>query len=139
MIKQQYYLEKRDINYSIWHRTLPNSCYAQDIDYVEYRFVNNEVVPVAIIETTVLDYIPANQFEETRILNKIIERLYSQSAQSKFLTHIAKRLNLPVYLVTFDRDLHIIYVLDMIRKEKWYKHTKDSYAEFLKNLPVPGA
>ena len=42
---------ERPTDYSSWHRKLPSFCTAQDIDWIEYRTINDEVIPAAIIET----------------------------------------------------------------------------------------
>lgn len=51
----------RPTNYSSWHRTLPNQCYAIDIDWVECR---NGFLPKALIEASEINYEYVNEGED---------------------------------------------------------------------------
>jgi len=112
---------ERPTDYSQWHRTLPDWCMAQDVDWVEYRTINEELTPVAIIET--------GRWNRTRF----------KDAQIEISKKVAIALNIPVYFVEYFID------------EKDYKNnrfkvkkidsdndeiilTNHEYSEFIKGL-----
>lgn len=77
---------ERPTDYSKWHRKLPDYCMAQDVDWVEYRTINDELTPVAIIET--------GRWDRTRF----------KDAQIIISKQIAEKLNIPIYFVEYFID-----------------------------------
>ena len=39
-----------EITYNNWHRTLPDRCYATNLDWLEFRIKSGKLTPVAVIE-----------------------------------------------------------------------------------------
>ena len=48
--------EDRALIYTDWRRTIDVGTYCQDIDQVEYRIIDGEIVPVLMLELTRYDY-----------------------------------------------------------------------------------
>ena len=85
---------KRPSNYSLWHRTLPNECYAMDIDWVECP----GGIPRALIEASEINYEYVNKGEDPykKTLWYVLRRTW---LQREVLYHIAKKLGIKAYIV----------------------------------------
>jgi hypothetical protein len=82
---------KRDLSFSIWHRKFPGRfCLVTDVDFLEYRFSNNEVVLKAIFEIK-KGYVTAPRYVE-------------ESANFKAIKLLAQRANIPFYHVWYNKE-----------------------------------
>lgn len=81
-------LRKADETYSSWHRTLSNWCYVTDIDWLEYRDKNGELIPVAILETKQWHVTERKHFED--------------NANFKAIKKVADMIDVPFYVVWID-------------------------------------
>jgi len=82
-VKKQYYY-KRDLTFSLWHRLfIDKSCYTTDIDFLEYRYDENEnVVVKALVEIRRKEYIKP----ETVVTSSVEASFYlAKCANIKFL------------------------------------------------------
>jgi hypothetical protein len=82
MVKPEF-INERDLSYSKWHRLLPSRCYATNLDWIEYRYVNNVLKIVALIE------------------EKSAGGTISES-QKSVMQQISKAINVPAYVVYHD-------------------------------------
>lgn len=126
--------EDRTTGYSIWHRkNLAGYCAENDIDGIEWRIWGDEIKLVALIEKTVLEYLPKGKEMEASLLSGIIDRLYRKTRQADFLLMVAERLECRAFIVAFDRALTRFYVYDM-HKENWSIFAPSEYKGFIENL-----
>jgi len=91
---------QRPQDYNLWHRTLPDFCKAQDIDWIEYRINDdNQLEIVAIIET--------GRWNKTKFVGN----------QIRLVKQIANKLNIPAYFVEYainsDYDRNIFRVKNL--------------------------
>lgn len=112
----------RPTDYSSWHRTmLPDYCMAQDIDWVEYRTINEKLTPVAIIET--------GRWNRTRF----------KDAQVIISKQIADKLSIPGYFVEYFIDEknsinNRFKVKKLDNGDKVVILNNHEYSEFIKGL-----
>lgn len=80
--------------YSIWRKKQNTvNKYCMDIDFIEYCFVNNKIVPYALIEITEIN--EHNELENcTWENNKRFKKNHIE-----LLEHFSKHLNIPWFLV----------------------------------------
>lgn len=103
---------ERPSDYSQWHRSLPDCCKVQDIDFVEYRENDKGLEIVAIIET--------GRWSRSKFVGNQVE----------ITKMIAERLNVPAYFVEYviddNRSIFRIRSLDInedrIMSENEYKN-----------------
>ena len=82
-VKKQYYY-KRDLTFSLWHRLfIDKSCYTTDIDFLEYRYDENENVLIkALVEIRRKEYIKP----ETVVTSSVEASFYlAKYANIKFM------------------------------------------------------
>ena len=120
MVRPEYSGE-RDLTYSKWHRTLSNKCCATNVDFIEARYKNSQLVIVAILEEK--DY-----------------RGGLRGFQKDIIVRIANALNVPAYLVRHnakefpqDTTKWIFDITNLITHET-YKLNEISYRNFIENL-----
>ena len=112
---------ERPTDYSKWHRALPDYCMAQDVDWVEYRSINEELIPVAIIET--------GRKDRTRF----------KDAQIIISKQIAKALDVPIFFVEYyidekDYKNNRFIVKKLDDTNKVITLNNHEYSEFIKGL-----
>ncbi len=102
---------QRDLRYNNWHKEkLPTSCFALDIDLIEFRAGRG---PVAVTEIK-------NE-------NEIIKPW-----QNNILREISERMGIPAYLI-IHKDLIFFKVINLKTNETRI-FGEDEYIEFVKNL-----
>ena len=77
---------ERPTDYSKWHRSLPDYCKAQDVDWVEYRIKEDIPMPVAVVET--------GRWSRSKF----------KGSQIVLSRHIAEKLDVPSYFVEYAID-----------------------------------
>ena len=107
---------------------------AQDVDYVEYKIVNGEIVYVAVLELTLretpenLPNPPAAYFEQ-------VKKRYSTESQGKFTKATAKRLGVDAYIVVFNEDASRFWVYNLSKGYGFNNElSREKYFNWLKNL-----
>ncbi|NKQ38233.1 MAG: hypothetical protein HF967_01920 [Methanosarcinales archaeon] len=84
---------KRDLEISQWHRNkLSNKCYGTDIDFYEYRFLNGNFVPKAIMEYKAMH---------------VTQEKYVLSANTKAIYELAKKAGIKFYFVWYEKEGNI--------------------------------
>lgn len=121
--------EDRALIYKDFLRTIPTNGFFLDVDFLKFRYVDGEIKPVAITELTRCDYETVNQ----NYLNAIHERVFIRDLQGKTISIIANLLNVPAYLVLFQKDLLWFYVWSF-RKQIWKYFTKEEYIKWITQL-----
>lgn len=121
MVKPEF-TGKRDLSYNKWHRTIGDECYMIDIDCAEWR--GNRGV-VAIIERA-LDtcHYPRQELLEFK------------KFEIKVVSQIADALQVPAYLVFYDKELSQfdVYTIKNEQAYFWKAMKTVEYANFLKRL-----
>lgn len=121
--------EDRSLVYRNWLRTVETNGFFIDIDFVKWRTVNGEPKPVAITDLTRCDSETAGDNYRAAI----IHRLFVRDKQGELLTQLGKSLNIPVYLVLFQKEMKWVWVFSFQKKE-WREFTPHTWAEYLKTL-----
>ena len=83
---------RRDLGYSLWHRTIGSDCYMIDIDGVEWR---DRYGVVALTEETI-DW--SNGANHAEIFKK-------KEFEIKVLNELSLRLDKPAYIIPYQLDL----------------------------------
>jgi hypothetical protein len=105
-----------------------------DVDFVEWRYIDGEIVPVAIIELTRADIgMNVNQAWLDAALTR-----YSTHLQGKGNMIIAKALNVSAYVVVFREDCSEFWVYNLIKGNRWHHGTEEDYIRFLRGLGKGG-
>ena len=111
---------KRDLTYSLWHRTIGEKYWMLDFDCVEWR---DERGIVALIECAL------NLATSQQILK-------DKSWEFKVYTEASKKLQVPAYLVIHDKRLSKFEVYKIENEEAipWKMMKLEEYTEFLRTL-----
>lgn len=142
----------RIYHYRKFRDTIGAPPYPCDIDFVEYVFdENGNVVPVAILEITTLNFeFPHDQARDL-FLKKVWTRWSESDAQKKFILKMAKLLNVTPYLVVIPPTpnekpeippppevyVHTLWITKISSKErpkKWIPLPANKYKEFIESL-----
>lgn len=129
--------------YRGWRMELGSGLFASDIDQVEWRSVDGELVPVALLEVTRVSV--KEELRDFRYwqeyLAKIIERYQGTEggAQGEMAQRLSEMLRVPVYIVAHWPDLSRFWVCcwwDPIgqRRTAWYPMTLAEYLSFLRRM-----
>lgn len=122
--------EDRAQAYRDWRHTFGNHLYVSDLDQVEYRIINGEIVPVALIELTRVD----DPVRLPKVLqDRVLQRFDVQYASGKFLRTMAGLLDLPAYLVLFVADLSEFHVYSY-QASMWKVMGSDEYKIWIQSL-----
>lgn len=111
------YLE--ELRYRLWHQTtgiLPKWCYATDIDFLEWTGCGGRIELRALIE------IKSNK---STVWNR------KKDWQLKIYQQLGEKLNIPVYLSTFQNDFSIFELEQLYPKQNKLKLTQQEYVNFL--------
>ena len=124
--------EDRTIAYRDKRRDYPFG-YTQDVDQLEYSFFGDEIIFVAALELTRVDYNQKYPDGPTpRYFEKILERFH-HDAQAKFSREVARKLEIESYIVAFYEDLETFWVYNLSKDVGWKSWTKDQYFNWLEN------
>lgn len=120
--------------YSSWRRTIGHGCYCSDVDWIEWRLVRGKMVPVALIETTFYDDIPAWRPKLPAYRAAALSRL-KRDGQYHFIMHVAARLEIPAYFVLVRKDL-AWFIACRLRDEVWGEMNEEQYRAWVMGLGV---
>jgi hypothetical protein len=82
---------KRDLSFSKWHRkSLGRACLVTDVDFLEYRFLNNNVILKAMFEVK-KGYVTAPKYVE-------------DNANFKAIKLLAQKAGVPFYHIWYHKD-----------------------------------
>ena len=111
--------------------------YVTDLDQVEFIFVDNKPVPVAILEITRYDFdeYDGHNSSWAKYRSAILDRYFIRDSQGKFIQTIATILNCEAWIVLFRNDLESFWLFDLMHRDAlWVKKNSDEYKEWLANL-----
>ena len=119
--------------YSDWRRTVGHGCYAQDIDWVEWRIdVDGGVRFVALIETTFYEDKPHLRDCLPSYCSTVLRR-FKEDGQGPVLQRASEALQVPAYLVIARYDLAVFFVC-RLQDEAWRQMSESAYRRWLINL-----
>ena len=114
--------------YSDWHRTLDKSLLMLDVDFIEWRIRDGELVAVGVMEVTRVD----NGITVTQAyLDAIISRFESRDLQAQAARKVAEALGTNAYIVLFREDCSEFWVYSF-NHTKWAYFTPEQMERFLK-------
>jgi hypothetical protein len=124
--------ENRVLAYSAFHRTLDKTLLATDVDFIEWRYRNGELVPVGVMEVTRVDNgVPVKQ----HYLDAILERFEKRDMQAKAARKVALALGTKAYIVLFREDCSEFWVYCLTTKQGFNRPlTPVQFEDFLKSL-----
>jgi hypothetical protein len=122
--------QRAHARYREWHRTLGRSALAFDVDFVEVRARDGELLPVAIIETTSVR--DAALLDDGEYVGQILKRLRS-GGQMRVLRRLAHAVGARCYVVIYDWRLTAFGVWDEDR-EFLSRFDEAGYREWLLSL-----
>jgi len=127
MIRPEHSFE-RDLSYSQWHKTLSNSCYAMNLDWIEFRNIAGETKIVALIE---------DKDSRANV------GAWIGGWKCRVFVKVAKALNVPAYLVLHNccmqqshRQLWKFEIINLIGPMKKTIMDEGEYRRFIENLGV---
>lgn len=124
-------LEWRIQPYSDWHRTLDRSLLMLDVDFIEWRFRNNQLVPVGVMEVTRVD---VGKVVNDNYLQAIISRYEERDIQARATRLVASALRTKAFIVLFRQDCSEFWIYNLTDRTQWTHFTPAEMETFLKNL-----
>ena len=121
--------EDRSLPYRNWLRTVSTNGFFIDIDFIKWKTINGEILPVAITDLTRCDSETVGQ----GYLDAITNRLFIRDQQGKLLETLGRLLKVPVYLILFQKDMQWLHVYSF-QKKIWKEYTPTEWAQFLYEL-----
>ena len=136
--KKVYYdpTDDRIRQYRNWRRGVGNGLYACDFDQVEFAFVEDLVVPVALIEVTKCDTV----LEADTLLERIWRRTDPNGdgrshLQTSAMCFMAHALGIPAWVVVHQHNGNRFAVRRIdIEDPCWHKLSEANYIEMLRRF-----
>lgn len=123
--------EDRGLDYRDWRRTFKSSSYVMDLDQVEYRIVDGEFIPVAVLELTRTDEAVRSA---VALQTAVLHRISVENIQAKVLVSMAKRLGVDAFLVLFVADLSEFHVYNLTTEKRWWVMNPERYQYWIDQL-----
>jgi hypothetical protein len=127
--------EERMLPYLKFRRSLEASKYgyATDVDMIEWRVIDDVMLPVGVLEFTTTHEESINKIQP--YLMTILER-YNKGMQGYAAKHVATCLGVHAYIVFFTKecDDFWIYRLTQPWRQGWVQVGRERYMEFIRTL-----
>jgi hypothetical protein len=113
-------------------RNVGDACYVSDIDQVEWRVIDQKMIPIAILELTVRQ--PRDFPMPDKYFAGITNRYYNTDGQGKFCQTLGFRLECPVYVVILqqDRSEYWTHEIDYQASRVFTKRTPGEYTHWIR-------
>lgn len=121
--------EDRSLIYRDWLRKVKTGGYFIDVDMLKIVWKDGTPTPVALTEITRCDRPEITD----RYLRAIEYRWFKRDRQGQIIKSLAELMNIPAYIVLFQKELNWIYAYSFDDRA-WTKHTTDTWADYLSNL-----
>ena len=105
-----------------------------DVDQIEYRYINGEIIPVAVIEIGVADYGPPPGLLDESHPNSFPARLNPRRGQGALLRLVAEKLNVCFYGVLLLKDQTEQFHCWNFTKGRYRMMTTQEYVNWLGSL-----
>ena len=119
-------------SYSDWRRTVGHGCYANDVDWIEWRRMAGAVCPVAVIETTFYDDKPELRHLLPSYTSAALDR-FKRDGQYEVTKLVAARLGVQAYFVVARKDLAVFFAC-RLSDERWLQMDEPAYKQWLIRL-----
>ena len=123
--------QDRSLPYRDWRRTIGRSLYVNDIDQLEWRVIDGEIKPVAIIELTRVN---GNISVPQSYLDSVLKRITQRDPQSKIACMVADSLNVCAYVVVWRWDLSEFFVYNLTKERGWKYWSPLQYEKWIGSL-----
>jgi hypothetical protein len=123
--------ENRIKPYSDWHRTLDRRLYMADVDFIEWRYRNNDLVAVGVMEVTRVDL--AKEVNQG-YLDSIVQRFEQRDLQARVARKVAEALQTKAYIVLFREDCSEFWVYNLTDRRGWGHYNPQQMEDFLLRL-----
>ncbi|MBV9673356.1 MAG: hypothetical protein JO076_11115 [Verrucomicrobia bacterium] len=123
--------ENRILPYSLWHRTLDRSLLMLDVDFIEWRFKDGELIPAGVMEVTRVDM---GKVVDQGYLESIVRRYDMRDLQGRVAREVAKALKTRAYVVLFREDCSEFWVYDLTYNRGWAYFNPEEMEAFLKRI-----
>lgn len=118
--------------YSDWRRTVGHGCFANDIDWIEWRVTNTGLAIVALVETTFYEDKPDLRPCLPKYCAAALAR-FKRDGQYVIAITVAERLEVPAYFVIARDDLAVFFVC-RLADEAWREMDEARYRRWLMTL-----
>lgn len=112
-----------------WHRTLGRRLLASDVDLVEWRFIDGELVAVGVLEITLADCEPSDQY-----LDAIIHRYEKKDVQGRTARRVADSLGCKAWIVCYTQGCKNFWVWNLTESKGWFRFDNKQMELFLEGL-----
>tara|TARA_R110001599_G_scaffold174976_1_gene366956 strand:- start:4447 stop:4860 length:414 start_codon:yes stop_codon:yes gene_type:complete len=112
-----------------WHRTLGRRLLASDVDLVEWRFIDGELVPVGVLEITLADSEPSQAY-----LDAIICRYEKKDVQGRTARHVANALGCKAWIVCYTEGCKRFWIYNLTERKGWFDLDGGEMEQFLEGL-----
>lgn len=123
--------EWRSKPYSDWHRTLSKDLLMVDVDFIEWRYKNGELVPVGVMEVTRVD---VGREVNQGYLDAIVQRFEQRDLQALAACKVAAALQTKAYIILFRADCSEFWVYNLTNRRGWWHLEPAKMEEFLQKL-----
>jgi len=123
--------EDRILEYKQWRWHLGHGCYVADVDAVEWRMKDDQLIPAAVFEMTRVD---GNAEVPPSYLRAIIKRMEERDLQGKLAKKVAEKLGVKAWIVAFRHDLTDFWIYNLTDSRGWWPMTQEEYASWLKRM-----
>lgn len=139
--KRQRPIEKEGDGYQYreWRRQLVEGCMHLDVDQIEWRFFNRELVPVAVIEITrysesVEDTVAHNGSTQPKpgYFTAILQR-FERDIQGRATRLLAEKLDVNAYIVLYRYDCSEFWVYNLTQAKGWEHFDEKRMLKFLRS------
>ncbi len=130
--RQRSDTEDRLLEYRRWRFTWGGGTFVSDIDQLEWRIVDGQVQPKAILELTRLD---GDREPPILYFNNILKRFNQRDGQALAVKTFAKKLNISAAIVLYRYNLEEFWVFNLSNDDmRWYHMTKVKYRAWVERL-----
>lgn len=109
-------VNNRDLDFSSRHRKFPKWCYASDVDFLEFTYINNLPIQAAILE--VKRWIGVLDKEQRRLLIKIADQLKIPAFFIKYILEPTNEKDKEEYKRLADKEEELVVQLEIVRRKK---------------------
>jgi hypothetical protein len=117
--------------YSEWHRKLAGELCMLDVDFIEWRYRNGELVAVGVMEVTRVDN---GRAVHAGYLQAIVRRFEERDMQARAARKVAAALGTKAYIVLFRQDCSEFWVYNLTDRRGWDYFDAAGMERFLKQL-----
>ena len=122
-------LEDREALYRQWRMDL-RAGHVQNIDQYEYTIIDDEIIPVAIIELSKAE-------SPVQYPDRYFKKLNSSKGkivQNNVVRKIAELSNCPAFFVVFDDNFDVLLIQEITGNGKIHSTTPEKWGKFIKSL-----